>query len=546
MNNSDKKTLLGSTGLVGAFTLLSRVLGFVRDAMMTHFLGSSGAAAVFWIAFQIPHFLRRVVGEGSLSAFIVPVYSGIERERGEADGWNYVSNVFNVFAVVTLILSAVLVLVPQPLFFLYGGSKYFYESGLEEQWRLGVRLTRIMMPFVMLLALTSLLMGVLHARRHFLAPSMGSIIVNLIMILCGCAFAVIAGNPSNPLIDRMDALPSFENRFVVVIAWAVILGGVLRVLILLPPLLSRGWRWRPLFNWRDPGVIELARKMVPAFVGLAVYQFNLMVNMTLAAWISDAAVSYITYSQRLMQLPLAILATAMATAILPQLTSYVLEQRKVELRGQLDFAYRILAVVYLPATVGLIVLGGPIVKFIFQSGEWTAADSAGTHFALIFYALGLLAVGIQQILTPVYYAQKDMVSPVKFGAISVAVNLTLCLILMQTRLTYGGLALAGTLSVMFNVCLLHRGQRELIGPFFTARMLHSLWRTALAALIMGAACYWGYGWTARALHVEGRLTVAMAALAWVAAGIMIYVAACWLLQLKELNSVMDILRRRRK
>ena len=355
MSNADRKSLLSSTGLVSGFTLLSRVLGLVRDSIMAHFLGTSLAQTIFQIAFEIPHFLRRVIGEGALSAFIIPIYSEEKNKKGDAGGWYFVNNTLNIFLALSLVVTIVFCLFPQPLFFLYGGAKYLAQ-GDEASWLLGNQLVRIMFPFVLLLTLTSILMGILHAHKHFLAPAMGSIVLNLSMILVGVYFIYQKNN-----IGFID-----EGSFVYALAWFVVVGATVRLLILLPPLLARGWRWRPVFNYRDGSFLELLTKLPPAFLGLAIFQLNIMIVNTLAVWISDESVVYLRYSNRLMQFPLALVATALSTAILPQLTEFIQSDSRERLKNHIAFANRILFIGYLPATAGLIALGRPIYTVAFS------------------------------------------------------------------------------------------------------------------------------------------------------------------------------------
>jgi putative peptidoglycan lipid II flippase len=372
-------------------------------------------------------------------------------------------------------------------------------------------------------------MGVLHAFKHFLAPALGSIVLNVAMIVAGIGFAVA---------DR--------PQMAVVFAVSVIVGAVVRLLILFPPLLVRGWRWRPTFDLRDTALHELMRKMLPAFFGLAIYQINIAINLNLAFWLGEGRVSYLRYSNRLMQFPLAIFATALATAILPQLTEFVLAHSRDRLQRHISFSIRLLALVYLPATVGLIVLGGPILQILFEHGAWTEASTSNTQFALALYALGLLPVGLMRILTPVYYAEKDMITPVKYGAATVAVNTLLCLALMFTPLNYGGLALASSLSAVFNAYLLYRGRSSLLGRFWNLKEARIMLLATFAAVLMGAFCYGGYHWSEGLLEAPGRLVITFLTLSWVALGAALYFALCRLFKIEEGRILLDFLLRKKK
>jgi putative peptidoglycan lipid II flippase len=503
-----RSQLLSAAGLVSGLTAASRVLGVVRDALIAAKLGASSLNDVFQIAQSIPNLARRVLGEGALSAFIVPVVSDVRRKKGPAEAWRSTANALNLFAALTLVLTIVGCVFSKPLFVLYGGSKFELaeQVGLLD---LGSSLTRIMFPYLMILTLVALLMGVLHSLNHFLAPALGSAVINIVMIAAAVIFFSLGA-----------------TAFLYVQAWAIMLGVVLRLAILFPPLLRRGFRWQPVFDHREKGFVELTSKMPAAVYATAVAQINIAVSFNLATnYCGEGSVVFLRYSQQLIQLPLALFATALSTVLLPQLSAVVAEKNHDELRDTMGFAFRGILLVFIPATIGLMVLGYPIVEILFQRGKWTAAATAGTTSALLYYAIGLVALGAQRIFIPLYYAQKDMVTPVKHGAVAMVANIILSVILMQTPLTYSGLALAGSLAAILNTWLLWRGLTRRFGRDFAGPMWSTLLRSLACAAVMGLVCGAGFYLTRTMLHPTGTIVLFALTIWWIAVGLGVYAAA---------------------
>lgn len=524
---SRRRQVVSATGLISAVTFASRILGVVRDSIIAAHLGATRYNDIFQIAFAIPNFARRVLGEGALSAYIVPIVTGIRRRDGEAAAWKATCNTFNLFAAITLALTIVGCLFSEPLFFLYGGARFQFSNQPELQgaMELGGLLTRIMFPFLMFLTLIALLMGVLHSLNHFLAPALGSIMINIAMI--GAALIFFRAE---------------DESFLKILAWAVILGVIVRLLILFPPLVKRGFRWRPHFDWRESGFRELISKMPAAVYGTAVAQINIAVSLNLANWCGEGSITYLQYSQRLIQLPLALFATALATALLPSLSAVIVENEHRELRSLITFAFRAIALVFFPAAIGLMVLGRPIVQVLFERGDWTSAATDSTALALAFYAIGLFAYGAQRIFIPLYYAQKDMMTPVKCGAVAMVANVVLCLILMWP-LNFAGLALAGALAACFNTWLLWRGIARRFGRDVAGPAATTIVRALLCAGLMGLVCFFGFRFSSDALKPSGTLALLGLTLVWVLVGLVVYAIASRLARLWDRDALTRLLHR---
>lgn len=533
---SEKRPFLRAAGLVGAITLVSRFLGLARDVVLGACLGASRMGDVFWAAFELPNLARRVLGEGSLSAFIVPIFTKVRGEKGEAAAWRFASNALTVMGAATLVLSALGILAARPLFSLYGYG--YFERGDLEAIALGTRLTRIMFPFLMLLATSSILMGLCHAARHFTTPALGSIMLNVTMIGVGLVFWRDLKS------DRLSG-PAFAHWLAV----AVLAGALLRLLIMIPPLVRAGMRYRAVFDPRSEAMRRLFGMMLPAMFGLAVVQINISVSRAFATILGEGFLTSLVYSNRLVQLPLAVVASALATAILPQLSQMTVEGREDDLRELVRFAFRLIFILFVPATVGLMVLGHPVVQLLFERGKWDPLATLWTYQALLFYAPGLALWGLLRILTPIYYARHDVRTPVLVATAAMVVSVTFNVLLLtvgplRATLGHGGLALANTLGVLVNaillLCILHRRGLALWEPGLTLTAVRTL--QAGAAMGIAAWAMWEFGGN-RAVEA-GQLWGFAALAATIALSAGVYFALAFALRVPDLGEALRIVARR--
>lgn len=529
---SEKRPFLRAAGLVGGITLASRFLGLFRDIVLASFFGAGRLGDIFLIAFEMPNLVRRILGEGSLSAFIVPIFTQVRQEEGDEAGWRFASNALLTMGLVSLVLTALGVLLAEPLFSLFGYG--YLERGDTEALQLGAHLTRIMFPFLMLLAVSSILMGLCHSLRHFTTPALGSIMLNLSMIAAGLIFWRV------------------ENKTLAAqaMAGAVLLGALLRVLIMLPALFRLGFRFYLRFK---PGAARMRRlylMLLPALYGLAVVQLNISISRAFATWLGEGYVPCLVFSNRLVQLPLAIIASAFATAILPSLSTLWNASKKEELADLSRFALRLNWIFFVPAMFGLIALGEPIIAMLFERRLWDAQATAQTYWALLFYAPGLVVWGMLRILTPIYYAQQDVRTPVLSATAATFLNIGLNVLLLTTpllrdNLGHGGLALATTLGVLLNsailLFILHR--RGLV--LWNWELSFTALRVLLAGAVMAGAVRlaWHY-WIDETF--QSPLIQGMALCLLMAAGGGLYFATAWLLRVPDLAKGLEVLARRRK
>lgn len=463
---SEKRKMLKAAGLVGALTLLSRFTGLLRDAVLAAKLGATGLADTFLVAFEIPNLIRRAMGEGALSAFMVPLFTKRRKEQGSEAGWRFFNTTANLLLILAFAVTLLGGVFSQEIYMAFGGFGQLLRGASDpggqnrELIALGGRLTRIMFPFAIGLTLASLMMGACHTLRSFGPPSLGSVMLNLSLIAVGGG-AILLHTPA--------------DRTTIWLCWAVLAGAVLRVLIMVPTLARHGWRWRPVLTLRDPDLRRLMRMMGLGVLALSIHQINIIVAGFFALYLGEGIKVYITYSNRLIQFPMALTASAVATAMLPQLSQYLLEKRTDELRDMMAFTKRLEMVLMMPAVLGLMVLGEPIMSLIFERLNWTPEATRAAYWALLFYAPALLPMGWARLLVQLSYARQDLVIPLKAALAGMVVNVALnYLFAVHTPLDrWGvpqvGLALAFTLGAFVNYWTLALLMRRAFGPWVGAR-----------------------------------------------------------------------------
>ncbi len=460
-----------SAGKIGLGTFTSRILGLVRDMTKAYFFGTGIAADAFTVAFRIPNLLRALLGEGTLSAAFVPVFGEYVATRDRRDAWMLASVAWSLLAVVLVAVSLLGVLLTPYLvkFMVYG---YRHVPGKTD---LTVSLTQIMFPYIVFVGLTALAMGILNTFRHFFAPAISPVLLNVAMI--ASMFL---------LCPRMGKLPEEQ---VYGLAIGVLVGGAAQLAIQIPFLKKKGmsFRFRP--NWRHPEVRRILGLMLPGLIGLGVLEINIFADTFLGALLKPGSVASLEYGNRLMQLPLGVFGVAVSTAVLPTLSIQAARQDFEQLRDTFSFAVRLVCFVMIPASLGLVVLRYPIVRLIFERGEFTRGDSVSmTAMALMFYAVGLASYGTVKCVLPVFYSLKDTRTPVRMAVVAMLSNIGLNVILMQF-LALGGIALATALSSLINLTLLMRHLRRKLGWVKGREILSSVARMGAAGAAMAVICW---------------------------------------------------------
>lgn len=517
---TDERRVTAAAGVVGGATLASRILGFARDILIAHLFGSGMAADAFFVALRIPNLLRRFLGEGALTASFIPVFTGYLEKDEREEAWNMANS---SAWIVTIILS---VAVMAGVLWAWGLVAVIAPGFSDPtKFALTVKLTRVMFPFALFMGLAALQMGVLNSLQHFFTPAFGPVLFNVSMITSIFVLCPVMDPP------------------VVGLAYGVVVGGVLQMLVQVPTIFSRGFRLRWPERLVHPGVLRVGRLLGPTVLGLAATQINILVDTLLASLLPEGSVSYLYYGNRLVQLPQGVFAVAMGIAILPTLSAHAARRELHRLVETMNFAIRLVMFITIPATVGLIVLRYPIIKTLFERGRFTANSTEGAAIALLFYAVGLCAFAGVKIVVPAFYSMQDTVTPMKISICAVALNIVLNLILMGP-LKHGGLALATSLASLFNVISLLVILRGRLGRLGARRILVSTLKLASASLIMGlAAALLAHRWITDTASTLERAT-ALAAI--IVAGIVVYTACSYAFRSEELRFLFQTFRSKYK
>lgn len=427
--------LLRSSGLVGLMTMLSRVLGLVRDVVIANYFGAGGSADAFFVAFKIPNFLRRLFAEGAFSQAFVPVLSEYRSQRDHAAVQQLVSRVAGSLGSVLLLVTLIgvigaplLAALFAPGFYLAGGIKFTLAS----------EMLRITFPYLMLISLTAFSGAILNSYERFAVPAFTPVLLNLILI--GSAVGL------SPMFDPP----------VMALAWGVFMAGVVQLLFNLPFLARLKLLHRPRQGWQDEGVRRILKLMVPALFGVSVAQVNLLLDTVLASFLKTGSVSWLYYSDRLSELPLGVFGIAIATVILPSLSRKHAEKSSQQFMHTLDWAMRMVLLIGVPAALALILLAEPLLTTLFQYGQMTPHDVQMSALSLRAYAFGLVAFMMIKILAPGFFARQDTSTPVRIAMFAMVANMVMNLMLIWP-LAHAGLALATSLSAFMNAGLLLRG-----------------------------------------------------------------------------------------
>lgn len=461
---SEEARVARRAGLVGAATMLSRVLGLVREQAMATLFGAGFMTDAFNVAFRVPNLLRDLFAEGAMSSAFVPTFTRVREEQGAAEAWAFGRQLMSTLLVVLAGVCA-LAWVFAPWLVRWFAPGFAAVPGKLE---LTVLLTRVMLPFLPLMALAAAAMGMLNSRGRFFVPALAPALLNLGMVAVGVALIPLCRAWGQPLILAM--------------AVGVLVGGALQFAVQLPALAREGFRFRLELPRAHPGVRRVALLMLPATVGLAATQLNIFVSTIIASLLREGSVSWLSYAFRLMQLPIGVFGVALATVSLPALSRAAVAGDTPALKSTLSATLRLVFLLTVPAALWLASLALPVVALLYEHGRFGPADSVHTAHALMMYCLGLPAFAAVGVLTRAFYALGDTRTPVQASFVSVGVNLGLNLALMHP-LGHLGLALATSITSIVNMLQLAFYLRRRIGPLEGRRMARTLVRVSAAATI---------------------------------------------------------------
>ncbi len=444
--------LLKSSGVVSAMTLLSRILGLVRDMVIANFFGASAGADTFFLAFRIPNFFRRLFGEGAFSQAFVPVLAEYKTLGSKDAVRELISRVSGTLGLNLLALTFIGV-AGAPLVIGLFAAGYVY-TGETEKLHLATEMLRLTFPYVFLICMTAFAGSILNSYGRFAVPSFTPVLLNVSLILCAIYLTPYLKTP------------------VIALAWAVLIAGVAQLTFQLPFLAREKLLVLPKVDFKHAGVRKVALLMVPALFGVSVGQINLLVDTILASFLETGSLSWLYYSDRLLELPLALFGITIATVILPSLSSQYVSDSQ-DYKKTLEWAVRLVLLLGIPASIALVVLSESLITTLFYQGEMTVRDVEMASFSLSAYGIGLLGHMLVKVLAPAFFARQDTSTPVRYGVIALVANMILNLILVW-HLKHAGLALATSLSAFLNAGLLIYGLAKL-GVFSLGFSRDSSW-----------------------------------------------------------------------
>jgi putative peptidoglycan lipid II flippase len=519
---SEKAKIARAAGVVGSATLLSRILGFIRDLVTAYFFGAGMAADAFFVAFRIPNLLRRLLAEGALTVSFIPVFTEYLTQRSRSDAFRMARSTLTV---VSMVLSGVTIvgILASPWIVWAFAPGFTHQP---DKFALTVLLTRIMFPYIFLVGLVALAMGVLNSLERFAAPALSPVLLNV-----GIIASVLLISP------RVDPP-------VMGLAVGVLIGGVLQLLLQIPWLAKEKGLLGFGGELGHPAIRQIGRLMVPATLGAAMYQISVFVNTLLASFLPEGSVSYLYYADRIMQFPLGVFAVAMGTAVLPSMSRQAAQNNLEGLRDTFSFSIRLIFFITLPAAVGMIVLALPFVHLFFQRGQFGPADTAATAWTLVAYAAGLIPLSAVQVVVRVFYSFQDTRTPAKMAAISLVLNMFLAVMLMGP-LAYVGLALASTLASLVNFILLmvmaRRRLKRIDGRNISWSLAKNLvWSGIMAVVVFLIA---GVHDPAAPVSSAGLLVRVLGA---TLAGVAVYFLLAFLGRAPELAAARNLIRRRKR
>ncbi len=517
---SERTNIVRAAGVLGSATMLSRIMGMLRDMIVSRLFGAGFGTDAFFAAFQIPNMLRRFFAEGALTAAFVPTFSQTLTQQGREQARELADTCFTLLTIVMAgVTLAGILCSPYLVGLMFPGFQ-----AVPGKFQLTVLLNRIMFPYIFFISLVALCMGVLNTIRHFFTPAISTVFLNLSMILAA-----------------LFLRPLFQVP-ITALAMGVLIGGGVQLALQLPVLWRKGFPLRPRFDFGSPQVRRVALLMLPSVLGVGVYYLNITVSAILASLLPQGSVSYLYYAQRLFEFPQGVFTVSVAQAVLPSMSRQAAEGDMAGMRESLAFGLRLTLFVTLPAMAGLMVCSTPIFTLFFMGGAFDYDKALNSSQALIWYSLGLSFVAMSRVLAPAFYALKDTRTPVWTALLTFLLNLAFSLALMGP-LRHGGLALATSLSALCNMLLLLWYLRRRIGPFGGRAVLLCGVKSLMASLPMALAVRYLCGfveWSqaGHKLYKGGVLALA------ISVGVAVYLLVARLLRSAEALDALGVARKR--
>ena len=551
IRNPQSKSIARSAGIVSIAVMGSRILGLVREQVFAAFFGPGVANDAFNIAFRIPNLLRDLFAEGALSAAFVSTFSRTLTQKGEREAWRLANLVSNgLVLVLSVIVIAGIVFAPQIVDLLFEPAN---PAQAQSAFQLTVKLTRILFPFLVMVSLAAVAMGILNSKDRYGVPASASTMFNVGSIIGGLFFAYLfapeyIANGASALIHQYKLPRDDAGAASAITGMAIgtLVGGIMQWLIQVPSLRSVGFRWQPIISFRDEGVRQVMRMMAPAIIGSAALQVNLVVNTTFATSLGEGRVSWLQFAFRLIYLPIGMFGVAISTATLPVASRAAAADNLVEFRQTIAQALRLTFLLTIPSAVGLIVLNKPIIALIYQhGGRFTDYDTAQTGAALAYYTVGLTAYSAVRVLAPAFYALKDTRVPMMASLFSIITNYAVAKSTVDYfGMGHRGLALSISVVSLVNFALLFVFLRRKVGKIEGGKLLSTFVKVTAAATVMGAIC-WVVSQRIEALLGKASLAARLIDVGVsIAIGIVVFYVAARIFKVGELDQMVRAFKRK--
>ena len=523
---TEKKQILKSASIISLVTIVSRTLGYVRDQRISFLLGTTLSADAFVLAYRIPNLMRRLIGEGTVAASFIPVFTTYMRDTPSEHVWNFANRLFWTLALVLAIVTVLGVIFSPTVIQTFSSAEDRATS-----WTEAISLNRIIFPYVFFVGLAAIGMGILNSFHNFALPAATTVLLNLSIIIFSTA-----------MVWRYFKSPAIS------LAVGVLVGGALQFLILVPQLVRRGMRFDFGLSFSHPGIRSFARLMFPRFFGMGVAQLNFFVDTFFASAprMPRGSLAALYVSDRVMELVLGGYAIAVATAILPMMSHQAAANDYEGLKRTLTFAVRIVAYITIPAAVGLMILREPIIRMLFQHGQFVAESTRLTARPLLYYAAGLPALACVKLIVPAFYSARDTKTPVIVALISFCLNIFLNILFLNfffRRFQNGGPALATVLATLFDFFTLFFIFRLRYGALGTVEIFRSIAKISLCAAIMGAGCMIANYYVKYTLQAA-FFTQLMVFIGLIGGATVLYIGLTWIFRCPEIEEVYGIAMRR--
>ncbi len=520
----DRKTHISRTaGLVSLATLISRILGVVREQVLAAYFGAGFFTDAFLVAFRIPNLLRDLFAEGAMSAAFIPTFTKYLKEAGRSEAIKLANMMINLLLVVLSGVTLLIFIFARYLVLILASG---FEKVSPDKVDLTVHMTRIMSPFLLFVAIAAVFMGMLNAFGRFFIPALAPAVFNICCILAGIFLS--------PL------MPAIGQEPIVSMAIGAFIGGLGQLCIQIPQAVREGYRYEFGLRLSHPGLKRIMTLMIPATFGLAATQINIIVDNEIASYLGNGPISWLNYSFRIMMLPIGLFGVAIATVNLAEVSRNAADRDMDALKATLARSVRLAAVLTIPAMAGMIALKTPIVRILYERGRFSSFDTAQTANALLFYALGLFAYSLVKIIVPTFYALGDTKTPVKVSALSIGMKIGLNFLFLYLFSVLGlpvylGLPLSTAMAAGMNFSLLGHILARKVGSFRNMGIGEVIIKMIVVSTFMGLFCNVLYGMLTSLFDTRSLLSDVTNLFIVIIAGILITFFSCWLLNVQEVK-----------